>query len=91
MSSSITSDGRFQFGILGALEGITERHLRYTASLILSLAYGHRVNSTDDKYVQLSETAVSGTVQYGNPGAQLVDLFPPRESSGFIALFFLLL
>jgi hypothetical protein len=31
----------------------------------------------------LSETAVSGTVEYGNPGAQIVDLFPPRESSIF--------
>jgi len=49
---------------------------RYTASLILHLASGHRVYSTDDEYVQISETAVSGTTECGNPGSQVVDLFP---------------
>lgn len=62
-----------------SLEGIYESHLRYSASLILRLTYGHRVNSTEDKYVQLSETAVTGTNQVGNGGSQLVDLFPARE------------
>ena len=75
MPSSIISDGGF-VDFLGSLKGISERHPRYTASLILSLAFGHHVNSTDQKYVQLSETAVSGTIEYGNPGAQIVDLFP---------------
>ena len=88
MPLSIISDGGF-VDTLGLLEAISERHPRYTASLILSLAYGHRVNSTDEKYVQLSETAVSGTIEYGNPGAPIVDLFPPRGSSVFFALFFL--
>jgi len=82
MPSPIISDGRV-IGILGSLEGISERHLRYSAGLILRLAYGHRVNSTEDKYVQLSETAVTGTNQVGNGGSQVVDLFPPRESPIF--------
>jgi hypothetical protein len=76
-------------GTLDLLERISERHFRYSASLILHLAYGHRVNSTDDKYVQLSETAVTATNQYGSPGSQAVDLFPARESSIFVALFLL--
>ena len=83
MLSSITSDGEV-IGTLDLLERISERHFnRYSASLILHLAYGHRVNSTEDKYVQLSETAVTGTNQYGSPGSQAVDFFPVRESSIF--------
>jgi len=66
---------------------IYERHPRYTASLILQLACGHRVNSTDDKYVRLSETAVTGTIQAGNPGSQVVDFFPACESSLFFPLY----
>ena len=88
MPSSIASDGGL-ICILDLLEGISERHLRYSASLILYLAYGHRVNSTEDKYVQLSETVVAGTIQAGNPGSHVVDLFPARESSIVFASFFL--
>ena len=69
-----------------SLEGTSEKYIRYTASLILHLVSGHRVNSTDDKYVQISETAVTGTTQCGNPGSQVVDLFPAREFSLFFFL-----
>jgi len=82
MPSPIISDGGL-IGTLDSLEGISKRHLRYSASLVLHLAYGHRVNSTEDKYVQMSETAVTGTNQYGSPGSQAVDFFPARESSIF--------
>jgi len=85
MLSSITLNGAFR-GVSDSLKRISENHLRYTASLILHLAYGHRVNSTDDKYVQLTETAVKETIQSGNPGFQLVDFFPTRE---FFLLFYL--
>ena len=61
------------------LECISERFIRYTASLILHLASGHRVYSTNDKYVQISETAVTGLAECGNPGSQVVDLFPARK------------
>jgi hypothetical protein len=87
MPSSITSDGGF-ISILDLLKRISERDLRYTASLLLHLVYGHRVSSTDDKYVRMSETAVTGTVEGGVPGSQVVDFFPARESSFFFALFF---
>jgi hypothetical protein len=86
MLSAATSDGGFISILDHSLEGISERDIRYTASIILHLASGHRVNSTDDKYVQISETAVSGTTECGNPGSQVVDLFPARE---FYLFFFL--
>ena len=88
MLSSITPDGGFS-SISDLAKGIYERpgHPRYTASLILQLACGHRVNSTDDKYVRLSETAVTGTVQGGMPGSQVVDFFPACESSLFFSFF----
>ena len=88
MPSSIISDGGL-ICFLDLLERISERDLRYSASLILHLAYGHRVNSTDDKYVQLSETVVSGTIQAGNPGSHVVDFFPAGKSSSFFRSIFL--
>jgi hypothetical protein len=90
MLSAATSDGGFINILDHSLEGISERYIRYTASLILHLASGHRVNSTDDKYVQISETAVTGTTECGNPGSQVVDLFPAREFSFFLFLEFVL-
>ena len=90
MPSLIISDGGL-IGILDSLDGISERYFRYSASLILRLTYGHRVDSTEDKYVQLSETAVSGTNEVGNGGSQVVDLFPPGESLSFSFLELVLL
>jgi len=57
------------------------RHIRYVASLILHLAYGHRVNSTDDIYVRISETGVTEFIEAGSPGNQVVDFIPACESS----------
>ena len=88
MLSVVTSDGGFINIYDYLLERIFEWYIRYTASLILYLTSGHRVNSADDKYVQISETASSGTTQLGNPGSQLVDLFPAREISLFFSLEF---
>jgi hypothetical protein len=81
MLSAATSDGGFINILDHSLKGNSERYIRYAASLILHLAFGHRVNSTDDKYVQISETAVTGLVEGGNPSSQVVDLFPAREFS----------
>ena len=86
MPSSVTSDGGF-ISILALLQRISDRDFRYTSSLLLRLVYGHRVSSTDDKYVRMSEAAVTGTAEGGIPGSQVVDLFPARKSSFF--LFFL--
>ena len=56
---------------------LSEMLIRYTASVLLQLTYGHRVISTaDDQYVHLSEIALNGTVESGTPGLMPVDLFP---------------
>ena len=81
MLSSATSDGGFINIPDYSFESISERYIRYTASLILYLAAGHRVNSADDKYVQIFETAVTETSQSGNSASQVVDFFPAREFS----------
>ena len=75
--------------MLHSSERISEKDLRYISSLLLHLVYGHHVSSTDDKYVRLSEAAVSGTAGGGTPGSQVVDLFPARKLSSF-SFFFLL-
>ena len=86
MLSAATSDGGYINIFDHSLEGISEWYIRYAASLILYLVSGHRVNSTDDKYVKISESVVTGTTQCGNPGSQLVDIFPAREFSFFLFL-----
>src|SRR5438046_1637241 len=58
----------------------SERLIRYTASVLLQLAYGHRVTTMDDKYVQLSEIALQRTNDAGTPGLMPVDLFPACQS-----------
>ena len=83
MLSAATSDGRFINILDHSLKGVSERYIRYTTSLILHLTSGHRVNSTDDEYVQISETAVTGTTEAGSPGSHVVDLFPARGFSLF--------
>ena len=90
MLSAATSDGGNINIFDHSLEGISERFIRYAASLILHLVSGHRVYSTNDKYVQISETAVRGLAECGNPGSQVVDLFPAREFSLFFFLGFVL-
>jgi len=79
MLSAATSDGESISVLDHSLDGISERYIRYTASLILYLTSGHRVHSADDEYVRFSETAVTGVTESGNPASQIVDVFPVRE------------
>jgi hypothetical protein len=68
---------------------VSEIHIRFTASVLLQLTYGHRVISTaDDQYVQLSEIAVNGTLESGIPGLMPVDLFPFCQRCVFFRSFF---
>jgi len=73
--------------MIHSFERISERDLRYITSLLLHLVYGHRVSSTDDKYVRMSEAAVTGTVEAGTPGSQVVDFFPARKLCFFFFCF----
>ena len=56
--------------------------VRFAASVLLQLTYGHRVTSTaEDQYVKLSELALKGTVESGIPGMMPVDVFPVCQPS----------
>ncbi|KZT73493.1 cytochrome P450 [Daedalea quercina L-15889] len=49
---------------------------RFTAAMIMEIAYGHCVESSNDKYIHLAERAASVTLESGDAGAMLVDFFP---------------
>ena len=49
---------------------------RFAAGMIIKITYGHTVTSIDDRYVQLAETAASGTLELGSAGAMIVDFIP---------------
>ncbi|KAH9930145.1 cytochrome P450 monooxygenase [Fomitopsis serialis] len=49
---------------------------RYPAAMIMEIAYGHCVESSDDKYIHLAERASTVTLESGDAGAMLVDFFP---------------
>lgn len=44
--------------------------------IIIAIAYGIDVQSSDDPYIELAEKAISGMVQAAVPGTFLVDTFP---------------
>jgi hypothetical protein len=73
--------------MLHSFERISERNLRYITSLLLHSFYGHHVSSTDDKYVRISEAALTGAAEVGTPGSQVVDFFPARKLSFFCLLY----
>ncbi|KAI9061923.1 cytochrome P450 [Trametes sanguinea] len=49
---------------------------RWAAATIMEIAYGHRVTSIEDKYIELAERTTVETVKAGSPGSMLVDFFP---------------
>ncbi|CDO76596.1 hypothetical protein BN946_scf184868.g10 [Trametes cinnabarina] len=49
---------------------------RWAAATIMEIAYGHRVTSLEDKYIELAERTTVETVKAGSPGSMLVDFFP---------------
>ncbi|TFY58455.1 hypothetical protein EVJ58_g6405 [Rhodofomes roseus] len=44
--------------------------------MIMEIAYGHCVESSDDKFIHLAERASAVTLESGDAGAMLVDFFP---------------
>ncbi|KAI0920236.1 hypothetical protein AcV5_010032 [Taiwanofungus camphoratus] len=52
-------------------------HLRrFTAAMIVEIAYGHSIISLDDELIRLAEQATKETVESGSAGSMLVDFFP---------------
>ncbi|KAF5391170.1 hypothetical protein D9757_002998 [Collybiopsis confluens] len=52
-------------------------HLRFnSASTIMNVIYGIEIQSEDDRYITVAETALDGMARAANPGAFFVDIFP---------------
>jgi len=48
----------------------------FSAAIIMRVAYGHRVVSDDDEFVQLADECGYVFSNSGPPGSTLVDFFP---------------
>ena len=58
---------------------LTRNECRWAAAAIMEIAYGHRVNSIEDKFIEHAERTTVETVKAGSPGSMLVDFFPICE------------
>lgn len=54
------------------------KYPRFASAIILEIAYGHRVESNDDTYLQLSEQLNGIIAGIGSLGVSVVDFFPIR-------------
>jgi len=45
----------------------------------MSITYGIKIASTNDRYIAIAEKAMEGMSQAASPGAFFVDLLPCRE------------
>lgn len=50
-------------------------------SVIIEIAYGHRIRSRDDWYLRVARDASLALFETGTPGSTLIDAFPAREWS----------
>lgn len=50
--------------------------LRFSTAIIVDVAYGHQIVSTDDPYVKIAERCSRAAAESGPPGGTPVDLFP---------------
>lgn len=58
------------------------KHLhRWSAAMMMKLAYGFDVTTLKDEYIELIEEALKATTGSAGPASTLVDLFPPREQN----------
>lgn len=51
---------------------------RYTATVILKIAYGYTVQHEDDKIAKLADRAMDEFSRASTPGANYADMFPLR-------------
>ncbi|KAJ7046067.1 cytochrome P450 [Mycena alexandri] len=67
---------KFLNGLLESPHQLMPAIRRYAGSVVLRIAYGHVVESDDDKYVLLAEELAHITTAAIQPGKWLVDSFP---------------
>ncbi|PCH38732.1 cytochrome P450 [Wolfiporia cocos MD-104 SS10] len=49
---------------------------KYSAAIVMEMAYGHTATSLDDDFIQMAETIMTTTQQAETPAATALDLFP---------------
>ena len=49
---------------------------RFASAVIMEIAYGHRIETDDDRYLTLSEQVNQAAAGAGDAGVSLVDLLP---------------
>ncbi|TCD62441.1 hypothetical protein EIP91_006903 [Steccherinum ochraceum] len=49
---------------------------QYAAATVMEIAYGHRVTSENDAYVDISERGMRAAAASGSAGSMLIDVFP---------------
>lgn len=50
--------------------------IRYSAAIIIEIAYGHRILTDNDPYVKIAEDVCHASAHSGPPGGTPVDIFP---------------
>lgn len=54
-----------------------ENHVkRFSAAMMMEIAYGHSVSSVDDEFVKFADNALTGAIEADSLVATLVDFFP---------------
>ncbi|KAG5651044.1 hypothetical protein H0H81_010078 [Sphagnurus paluster] len=59
---------------------VNETDSRYSAAIIIEIAYGHRILTDNDPYVKIAEDVCHASAHSGPPGGTPVDIFPFRKS-----------
>jgi len=52
---------------------------RYVAAIVLEIAYGHSIETTDDGFIRTIEKGLSEVMEGAAAGSALVDFFPACE------------
>ncbi|EHY61263.1 hypothetical protein HRR90_009033 [Exophiala dermatitidis] len=70
---------QLMYDLLHDPEHFYDHNRRYSASVILTVAYGHRMADWDNPLVKKIYTVVNNLQQFSTPGAFLVDTFPSLQ------------
>lgn len=55
---------------------------RYTGAIMLELAYGHRVTSSDDAWMACADEKIANIANASSVAAGVLDIFPFCKCSG---------
>ncbi len=67
---------QLMYDIMHDPEHFYDHNRRYSASVIITITYGHRIKDWDDPLVKRIYTVINNLQNFSTPGAWLVDSFP---------------